>query len=146
MVAATNEKDRPFGLVMTGEAENWLPALERIVGPEVLAAYRVRGERELLEVVEAGLVDAAVLDDEDIGTNIRCLEVLRMIRRLNRALPVVVVTAHPDRRFLEHALRLAAFSVVGKPLQFESLLLQIHRMMVRLDRMLRQDSQTEREE
>jgi response regulator of citrate/malate metabolism len=54
---------------------------------------------------------------------------------------VVVVTAHRDRRWLEHALRLAAFSVVVRPLQLEELLRQIQRMMFRIDEMLRGDMQ-----
>ena len=37
------------------------------------------------------------------------------------------------------ALRLAAFSVVVKPLALEELLRQIQRMMMRLDRMRRSD-------
>jgi DNA-binding NtrC family response regulator len=60
-----------------------------------------------------------------------------MIRRLDADLPVVVVTARRDRRLLQDALRLAAFSVVVKPLQLEELLRQIQRMMIRLDELLR---------
>ena len=59
-----------------------------------------------------------------------------MIRRLDAVLPVVVLTTRRDRRWLEHALRLAAFSVVVKPLELEELLRQIQRMMVRMDAML----------
>jgi len=50
---------------------------------------------------------------------------------------VVVLTTRTDRRWLEDALRLTAFSVVIKPLGLEELLRQIQRMMHRLDEMLR---------
>ena len=63
MVAARNKPRAPLNLVVTGEAEAWLPALEQIVGPRWLALRRVRGDRELLRVVESGAADAAVLDD-----------------------------------------------------------------------------------
>jgi len=86
-------------------------------------------------VVDSGLVDAAVLDD--IEGMIDVLQMLRMIRRLNAMLPVVIVTRRSDRRVLETALRLAAFSVVSKPLELEPLLRQIQRIMERLDLMLR---------
>ncbi len=137
MVAALKERVKgPFGLVVTGEAESWLDALELIVGPNVLIPYRVRNDKDLLDVVQSGLVDAAVLDDEtDWAVDV--MQLLRMIRRLDTMLPVVVVTARRDRRLLENALRLAAFSVVVKPLQLEELLRQIRNMMVHLDRMLR---------
>ena len=136
MVAAYNKSAQPFGLVVTGEAESWLPALEQIVSPRWLTTYRAGSGRELLDVVEGGLADAAVLDDA-AAWDVDVLHVLRMIRRVNTVLPVVVVTAHRDRRWLEDALRLAVFSVVARPLEFEELLRQIHRMMARLDRTLR---------
>jgi len=136
MVAASRQQRHPFGLVVTGEAESWLPALEGIVGSRWLTTYRVRGDDELLDVVESGLTDAAVLDDEiEWGSDV--LDLLRMIRRLDQRIPVVVVTAHRDRRWLEEALRLAAFSVVVRPLELEELLRQIRQMMLRAEQMLR---------
>ena len=136
MVAALNYPSHPLGLVVTGEAESWLPALETIVGPQVLVTYKVESKDELLDVVQCGLADAAVLDDEPDWT-VDVLQLLRMIRRMNAVLPVVVVTRRSDRRLLEDALRLAAFSVVVKPLELEELLRQIHRMMSRLEELMR---------
>jgi DNA-binding NtrC family response regulator len=127
----------PFGLVVSGEAESWLPSLRQIVGPQWLTAYQVDSDSQLLEVVSSGLADAAVLD-EVAPWSVDVIHLLRMIRRLNAVLPVVVVTSRSDRRLLEEALRLAAFSVVTRPLALEELLRQIHRMMIHLDRMLRQ--------
>lgn len=137
MVAALNEPNSPFGLVVTGEAETWRRALEMIVGPQWLRTYQVRGDDELFEVVEAGVADAAVLD-EDADWGVDVLHMLRMIRRLDAVLPVVVVTRRTDRRWLESALHLTAFSVVAKPLELEELLRQIRRIMIRLERMLRE--------
>ena len=138
MVAALNERRSPFGLVVTGEAESWREVLGQIVGPQWLVTYKVNSGNELLEVVREGLADAAVLDDS-ASFELEVLQLLRMIRRLDQVLPVVVVTAHTERRWLEDALRLAAFSVVTRPLELEELLRQIQRMMVRLDQMLREE-------
>lgn len=140
MVAALNEMtDRPFGLVVTGEAENWRPVLDMIVGPRWLITYQARSDHEVLEVVRAGVADAAVLDDSaELG--MEALQLLRLIRRMDAMLPVVVVTPrHPERRWLEDALRLTAFSVVTGPLELEELLRQIQRMMSRLNQVLRED-------
>jgi DNA-binding NtrC family response regulator len=137
MVAALNEKTGPFSLAVSGEAESWLPALEEIVGPRFLVAYRVSGDRELIEVVREGLVDGAVLDDA-AQWRMDMLHLLRLLRQVDRMLPVVVLTKRTDRRWLEDALRLAVFSVVVKPLELEELLRQIQRMMIRIDRMLRE--------
>ena len=136
MVAMRNQLDRPFNLVVTGEAESWLPALDQIVGRRWLVTHRVRSDDELLEAVQTREVDAAVLDDA-AQWSLDVLRLLRMIRRLDSMLPVVVITGSCDRRWLEDALRLAVFSVISRPLELEELLRQIQRMMIRLDRMLR---------
>ncbi len=136
MVAMRNLLDRPFNLVVTGEAESWLPALDKIVGRRWLVTHRVSSDDELLEAVQTREVDAAVLDDA-AQWSLDILKLLRMIRRLDAVLPVVVITGRCDRRWLEDALRLAAFSVISRPLELEELLRQIQRMMIRLDRMLR---------
>ena len=135
MVIESNIKG-PFGLVVTGEAEQLQPALDRIIGPRWLRTYAVAGPGELLEVVGQGLADAAVLDSHS-GWGLDVLQLLRTIRRLDSTLPVVILTVRQDRRWMESALRLAAFSVVIKPLELEEMLRQIYRMMARLDRMLR---------
>ncbi len=139
MVAELGQRQRqrePFNLVITGEAETWKPALEQIVGLKYLRLQPVRNDRELLKVVETGCTDAAVLDDAN-DWPVSALHLLRMIRRINHLLPVVVISSRRDRRWLEDALRLTAFSVVVRPLALEELLRQIERMMRRIDEALR---------
>ena len=137
MVASRLRPDRlgPLGLVVSGEAGDYVEALRQIVGPKWLATYRARTDAEVLQLVQAGVADAVVLDDDAIGVD--PLKLLRSIRRLNEALLVVLLTGRAERRMLEEALRLAAFSVVSKPLRLEELLVQIHRMMVRMDAVIR---------
>jgi DNA-binding NtrC family response regulator len=125
----------PFGLAVSGEAIDYVDALQQIVGPRWLETYRVDSDGEVLELVREGVPDAMVLDDDAIEVD--TLKLLRTIRQVNQALLVVLVTGRADRRWLEEALRLAAFSVVVKPLRLEELLVQIHRMMVRMDAVLR---------
>jgi DNA-binding NtrC family response regulator len=136
MVAAAFQQRSPFNLVVAGEAESWLPALDMIVGPRYLTIHKVAGDTQLLSVVESGLADAAVLDDA-ADWSVDLLHLLRMIRRLNQSLPVVIISSRSDRRWLEDALRLAVFSVVARPLELEELLRQIQRMMARIDQMMR---------
>ena len=131
MVMALKDNSAPLELVVTGEVAGWLPALERVVGPNWLNTRRVRSGHELLEVVRHGQVDAAVLDDE-CDWDLDVLHMLRMIRQLNRSLQVVVVTKHTERQWMEAALRLAAYSVLTKPLGFEPLVRQIHGIMLKM--------------
>jgi len=139
MVLTRDRSRMPFNLVVTGEAETWLPALHQIVGTDYLVPRRVSDDRELLDIVGSGEADAAVLDDA-AQWRLDALQLLRMIRRINRTLPVVVVTGRRDRHWLEDALRLTAFSVVTRPLELEELLRQIARMMCRMDEMLRRET------
>jgi len=136
MVAVRVKELGPFGLVLSGEAGDYVDALRQIVGPRWLETYPVSSGGEVLELVHEGVPDAVVLDDDAIEAD--TLKLLRMIRQVNEALLVVLLTGRTNRRWLKEALRLAAFSVVTKPLRLEELLLQIHRMMVRLDAVIRQ--------
>ena len=140
MVASALKADLrgPFGLAVSGEGEQYLHALQQIVGPEWLEAYRVDSDREVLRVVQFGLADAVMLDEDAIDVD--GLKLLREIRRVDETVLVVLLTARAERRWLEEALRLAAFSVVIKPLRLDEMLVQIHRMMVRLDAVLRGDA------
>ena len=137
MVLTRRHRHRPgpFGLGVTGEGEQYLQALRLIVGPTWLRTYQVDSDREVLQLVRSGEADALLLDEEAIAVD--GLKLLRTIRRFNDSMLVVLLTEHTERRWLEEALRLAAFSVVIKPLRLEEMLVQIHRMMVRLDAVLR---------
>ena len=133
--ALKQEGAGPFGLAVSGEAGEYVQALRQIVGPEWLVTYEVDSDRELLHLVRAGAADALLVDED--ATQVDALKLLREIRRVDQAVLVVLLTGHAERRWLEEALRLAAFSVVIKPLRLEEMLVQIHRMMVRLDAVMR---------
>ena len=135
MVWVENVRKTPLELVLTGEAETWTSALGQIVGPRWLHARNVHSDRELIEVVRTGRADAVILDD-DSPWDVDILRLLRMVRQMDQQLPVVVVTDHTHRQWLEDALRLAVYSVVVRPLELEELLRQIHGIMLRLSRLL----------
>ena len=120
MVAAANDLRRPLALAVSGEAEDWLPAVEAIVGQRYLITYRVQRDWELIEVVREGLADAAVLDEE-VHWPLSAMQVLRIVRRVRPALPVVMLARQPDRRWLEDALRLGDHTLfVGRVLAVEA--------------------------
>jgi DNA-binding NtrC family response regulator len=120
-------------MVITGEAGEWMPALSRVIGPHFLHTRRASTGGELLDIVQAGEADVALIDDE-VSLEIDLMRLLRLIRRLVEELAVIVVTPHRERRWLEGALELAAFSVIVKPVGLEMLLRQIHGIMSRLKR------------
>ena len=120
-------------MVITGEAGEWMPALSRFIGPHFLHTRRAGTGIELLDIVQAGEADVALIDDE-VSLDIDLMRLLRLIRRLDEDLAVIIVTSHRERQWLEGALELAVFSVIVKPVGLEMLLRQIHGIMSKLKR------------
>ena len=120
-------------MVVTGEAGQWYPALSKLVGSRLLHTRLAADDRELLDIVGEGKMDLAVLDEE-ASSEVDIMRLLRIIRRLDQNVAIVLVTRQTDRRWLEDALELAAFSVLVKPLEFEVLLRQLHGVMMKLNR------------
>jgi len=137
MVETQPKLSQPFRLIVTGESRSWLQALDAIVGPRWVAPCQVNSDRELLDVVQGQQADAVVLDDA-VEWALDVLRILRLIRRADARLPVVVVTRHRDRQHLQAMLDLRAYSVLGRPVELEQLLRQIHGMMLQMNRMLRE--------
>ena len=135
MIPTQHKSDSPFRLVVTGQATDWAPALSRLIGPRYVELHRVDSNRDLMDVVQSHQADAAVVDDQVDWAN-DGLKLLRMIRRVDVDLPVLIVTRHHDRQFLQSALQLHAYSVVSGPLGFEQLLRQIYGMMQRMEQVL----------
>ncbi len=130
MVPATeHDNRRPIGLVVNGEASRHVMVLQKLLMPGLVDMYDARNIPELLAIVRHGRADMAVIDSDQGQQEL--LKTLRMIRRINTALPVVLVVREVSRRFMESALRLTAFSIVHKPLEREELLIQLRRILER---------------
>jgi DNA-binding NtrC family response regulator len=120
---------RHFGLVVSGEARRHAENLRKLLQPHLVDTLGVSNVTELLLVVQQGQVDAAVIDSDQGDQDV--LKMLRMVRRVNAGLPVVLVIGQANRRFLEGALRLEAFSILHKPVEREDLLIQLRRIVER---------------
>ncbi len=120
---------RPLALVVSGEACRHVVILQKLLGPNLVDMHNAHDTGDLLAIVKRGDADAVVVDTE--GGEQELLKTLRLIRRVNSSLPVVLVAKQASRRFMEGALRLAAFSVVHKPLEREELLIQLRRIVER---------------
>lgn len=120
---------RPFTLVVSGEARRHGGVVQQLLGPSQVDLYDAMDIADLMAAVQAGRADAVVVDSD--GGEQELLKTLRMIRRVNPALPVVLVARRVSRRFMENALRLEAFCVVHKPLEREELLIQLRRLVER---------------
>jgi DNA-binding NtrC family response regulator len=92
---------------------------------------RATGRAEVLRAVEAREASTAVLWDTP---EVDGLSLLRMIRTIDGGLPSVLVTAAPDRRWLERALALRAETVFSPPVDLERMGCVITRLLERRGR------------
>jgi len=120
---------RPLAIVVSGEARRHEDVLRKLLGPNLLNMYNARGPGELVTIVQSRGPDVAVVDSDQGQEEL--LWTLRLIRRVNRVLPVILVVREVTRRFMEDALRLTAFSIAQKPLEREELLIQLRLILKR---------------
>jgi len=135
MVAAapsTVNRPRPSALnvMVTDIRDQYAQALEVLLGPHGFVIHRVTSGGEAIWMVQRRAVDAAVLDDE--LPDMSGVRALRMIRTMNRRLPIILVgrqAADPAQdHLLRSALELEALSVLAEPVDLELLLGQMARL------------------
>ncbi len=126
---------------------HWTEQLSQLLEPQGVRSYVVRSGDEAVSVVQREVIHAALVD---LGTprstpgstrssashDPEGLWLLEMFRRSERRVPIVVINSRSvgqrhAQRLLNQALRLGAFSVVSRPIQIESLLQVIRRLLER---------------
>jgi DNA-binding response OmpR family regulator len=127
--ASEQHAKRPLSLVVSGETRRHGETLRKLLLPELVKMLDAHNMHELLGIVQHGAADAVVVDSDRDDQEL--LTMLRLIRRVDWAVPVILVAREVSRRFLEGALRLEAFSIAHKPLEREELLIQLRRIMER---------------
>ncbi|MEX0744406.1 MAG: hypothetical protein WD118_02290 [Phycisphaeraceae bacterium] len=156
MVSVRPDSPIRFNVLLTQDRdhaiEHWTRQLPRLLEPMGVHAHLARTGGEAVDLAGRLEVHAAVVDlltptqtpgagapggsrsgDRDMPGGLWLLQVLR--RRPNR--PPVVVVANETyswrqaQRFLNDALRLGAFSVVNRPVELDSLLQVIRRLVDR---------------
>jgi len=147
MVARGTDRSRLRVLLSDGESD-WAEQLPRLLEPQGVRAVRVGNVEAALEAIERGPVHAAVVALDLPGASGRSggglrehrlpggLRLLRVIHRLERRPPAVVVRGRAfhrliDDHLLQEALRLGAFSVMDQPVRIEQLLRVLRRLIER---------------
>jgi len=109
-----------------GTEDMWASRLRERLGPVGVEVRDASTSREVLRVIEMGLVHVALLAD---APRLDGLAALRMIRSIDSTLPCVLITAGPDRRWLERALALRADSVFSPPIDLELMCRLVTRLL-----------------
>lgn len=123
---------------------SWADDLPRLLEPLGVAAWRAKTAREAAELIDAMRIHAAVVDlrlpmdggGSQAPTPDECgARVLQLLQRLEAPPPTVVVrrsrSTRDDIRETACALRAGAFAVVGEPIQLETMLRVLQRLLER---------------
>jgi len=90
-----------------------LALLGRILSAEDAEILAVQRGAEALEIARRTHVDLVILDVR--LPDVSGLEVLRRVRRLDEAVPVIMVTSYGSAQTVKAAMRLGAFDYLTKP-------------------------------
>src|SRR3989304_1499035 len=90
-----------------------LALLGRILSAEDAEILAVQRGAEALEIARRTHVDLVILDVR--LPDVSGLEVLRRVRRLDEAVPVIMVTSYGAAQTVKAAMRLGAFDYLTKP-------------------------------
>jgi len=145
MVSAHPHNSARFNVLLTEDRdhapEHWTRTLPRLMQPMGIESYVARTGEEAVELtrridIHAALIDWATPRDTPSATDDAGLWLLEVLGREPKTLPMVMVnsrvlTTMQVHKFLNDALRLGAFTVVNRPVELESLLAVIQRVLDR---------------
>lgn len=105
----------------------WL--LSQILGEEGYKVATSRDGIKAIRIAKKENPDLVLLDLEIPGIN--GVEILCRLRKFNKDVPVIVISADKDEKLVEEALKLGIFAYIPKVFKLEELLLTVKKAMKR---------------
>lgn len=116
--------------VLVSEANwAWPMAVRNLFEPRGVSMLLARRPGDVLEIIKQRRVQAAIVDMDSDGLS--GVGAIRIIRAHNPLLPCIMLAQEIEQRVLSKALELDVFSVLGKPVDFEVLQVQLDRLFVK---------------
>ena len=119
----------PFSLLITDDDDAFRETLRSIFEPEGFHTLLAHCGEEALDILGGHQVHLALLDQN--MPRLTGLETLRIIRRMNAILPVILMTADFTQHLLREALSVQAFCVMPKPLTRTEVVTTVHQALSR---------------
>jgi CheY-like chemotaxis protein len=117
-------------VLLANEQEDWHHTVSRLLEPQGVQTVSAHTGREAFELLQSmPVVHAAVLDVQ--MPQLGGLQVIRLLRELQRATPAILLANHLTSHLLSEALGMQVFSVLSKPVDFNVLLDSLARVLRR---------------
>lgn len=118
-----------FTVLLADEQERWHQTVRQLLEPQGVQTLSARTGREALSLIETYPIHVVVLDYHMKGLG--GLQVIRLMREMRQAPPVILLAAELTNHLLHEALGMQVFSVLAKPVDFNVLLDTLARVMHR---------------
>jgi CheY-like chemotaxis protein len=118
-----------FSVLLAQDQGGWQDTVRRLLEPQGVHTLSVRSGREALELIQHTHIHVAVLDQS--MPQLGGLQVIRLMRDLKSAPPSILLANHLTDHLLHEALGMRVFSVLSKPVDLNTLLDALARVMKR---------------
>ena len=116
-------------VLLADQQQEWGRTVSELLAPQGVQTVAAHTGREALRLIETGTIDVAVLDQQ--MPQLGGLQVIRRMRDLPSPPPAILLADQVSNALLQEALGLRAFSVLGKPVDFNLLLDALARVVRR---------------
>jgi CheY-like chemotaxis protein len=117
-------------VLLANEQEEWHQTVSRLLEPQGVQTVSAHTGRDAFELLQSlPVVHAAVLDVQ--MPQLGGLQVIRLLRELQRGTPAILLANHLTSHLLNEALGMQVFSVLSKPVDFNVLLDSLARVLRR---------------
>ncbi|GIW88899.1 MAG: hypothetical protein KatS3mg108_3223 [Isosphaeraceae bacterium] len=126
----SQDKAAPYRLLIADDDRAALETFRDVLEPAGYQTVLARDGQEAVEVVRRErTLHLALMDMYMPG--LTGLEVLEVLRQLDRALPAILISADHDEELMRRALQARAFTVVAKPVSKDVLIYVVSRALAK---------------
>jgi len=118
-------------ILVVDDEPNYLIVLSEILREEGFEVFTAESGNEGLPIVRDTDLDLVISDMKMPGMD--GIQFLENIKKINRQLPVILITAYAEVEKAVEAMRLGAFNYIAKPFSNEALLASVNKAMEHYD-------------
>jgi len=107
----------------------WADVVGRLLAPQGVNTLAARSGREALDLLHNNQIHVAILDQT--MPNLGGMQVIKLMRDLPAPPPAILLASHLTDHLLHEALGMSVFSVLSKPVDLNSLLDALARVLRR---------------